>query len=254
MSKNFELLQHAEMNLSGPPRAEPSTYLAPANRDGNGEKNATVQDAARFNGDESLRLVQRIFLQPGKTLQRVVLFCGIDPGNGCSRTCAQAAETLASNVPGPVCLVDANLRAPALSDFFGIGNHWGLTDALSQDGPIKGFAKQVRKDNLWLLSGGSLAGELSGTLNAERLRARMTELRSAFDYVLIDVAPIGQRQDAITVGQLTDGIVLVLEAHSTRRDVALKVMEELRAGQVQILGAVLNKRTFPIPEPLYRRL
>jgi Mrp family chromosome partitioning ATPase len=47
---------------------------------------------------------------------------------------------------------------------------------------------------------------------------------------------------------------LVLEANSTRREAALQVAENLRAANIRILGAVLNKRTFPIPETLYNRL
>jgi Mrp family chromosome partitioning ATPase len=53
---------------------------------------------------------------------------------------------------------------------------------------------------------------------------------------------------------MTDGLVFVLEANSTRREAAIQVMESLRAGQVPVLGAVLNKRTYPIPESLYHRL
>jgi len=49
-------------------------------------------------------------------------------------------------------------------------------------------------------------------------------------------------------------LVLVLEANSTRKEAALMVMESLHAAQIKVLGAVLNKRTFPIPESLYRRL
>jgi Mrp family chromosome partitioning ATPase len=48
--------------------------------------------------------------------------------------------------------------------------------------------------------------------------------------------------------------VIVLEANSTRKEAALTVMENLRAAQIKILGAVLNKRTFPIPELIYQRL
>jgi hypothetical protein len=48
--------------------------------------------------------------------------------------------------------------------------------------------------------------------------------------------------------------VLVLEANSTRRDATARIAERLHAMQVQVLGAVLNKRTFPIPASLYRRL
>jgi Mrp family chromosome partitioning ATPase len=48
--------------------------------------------------------------------------------------------------------------------------------------------------------------------------------------------------------------VLVLEANNTRREAAMRVTEQLNMAQIKVLGAVLNKRTFPIPEPLYRRL
>jgi Mrp family chromosome partitioning ATPase len=60
--------------------------------------------------------------------------------------------------------------------------------------------------------------------------------------------------DAIALGQLSDGIVLVLEAESTRREAALIAVEHLRSSNVPILGAVLNKRTFPIPHSIYKRL
>jgi Mrp family chromosome partitioning ATPase len=49
-------------------------------------------------------------------------------------------------------------------------------------------------------------------------------------------------------------MVLVLEANATRRDATARITERLYAMQVKVLGAVLNKRTFPIPESLYRRL
>jgi Mrp family chromosome partitioning ATPase len=86
------------------------------------------------------------------------------------------------------------------------------------------------------------------------MKTRITELRKEFDYVLIDSAPLNTYADGVVLGQLADGLVLVLEANSTRREAAVKVAENLRAAQVRILGAVLNKRTFPIPESVYDRL
>jgi receptor protein-tyrosine kinase len=86
------------------------------------------------------------------------------------------------------------------------------------------------------------------------LKTRLAELRSQFDYALIDAPPLARYADAITLGQLADGFVLVLEANSTRREAAIRLAENLRAAQIRILGAVLNKRTFPIPKSLYDRL
>jgi len=72
--------------------------------------------------------------------------------------------------------------------------------------------------------------------------------------VLIDAPPLSEYSDAVGLGQLADGLLLVLEANSTRRETALRITEDLSAAHVRVLGAVLNKRTFPIPGPLYNRM
>jgi Mrp family chromosome partitioning ATPase len=47
---------------------------------------------------------------------------------------------------------------------------------------------------------------------------------------------------------------LVVQANSTHREAARKAKESLASANVRLLGAVLNKRTFPIPEFLYRKI
>lgn len=253
MSKNFELMQDA-IRLQIPEGLQPKssssafgeTRIAGKRVIGNPEDNMTR--------NESYKLVQSIFLLRREDSPKVVAFCGIDSGNGCSWICAQAASILARQSVGSVCLVDANLRSPSLPELFGVTNHFGLTDALTKDGSIRDFTKAVRSDNLRLLSCGSRAAESSALLNSETMKARVAELRNEFDYVLIDSPPLNTYSDGVAVGQLADGVVLILEANSTRRETATKVTETLRAAQIKILGAVLNKRTFPIPGFLYDRL
>ena len=261
MSKNFELMQQAGLDQSlrpvRPVRAPevPFSPLRPAgNRHRNGHKKRIHLDINQFAREESLRLVQRIFLLQTQAPPRAVVFAGIDHGNGCSEICVSVAQTLANNVRGSICLLEANLRSPALPELFGTTNHHGLTDALLQEGPIRSFAKPLRGDNLWLLSSGSLAPDSPKLLNSDRLKTRFAELRKEFDYVLIDAPPLTRYADAVGFGQITDGFVLILEANVTRREAALRVSENLRASGIHVLGAVLNKRTFPIPESLYHKL
>ena len=225
---------------------------------------STVHEKARQNGtrfdllqvghEEILRLVQRIFLLQTQKAPRAVLFAGIDQGIGCSQICLLVAETLRGTVSGSVCLVEANFRSPSLPNLLGTTNHYGLTDALLHEGPIRSFARPLQTDNVWLLSCGLLTADSPNLLNSDRIRARFDELRQEFDYLLVDAPSLTQYADATALGRLTDGLVLVLEANSTRKEAALRVMENLRAAQIQVLGAVLNKRTFPIPESLYHRL
>jgi Mrp family chromosome partitioning ATPase len=98
---------------------------------------------------------------------------------------------------------------------------------------------------------GALASDSPNLLASDTLRSRIEELRSDFEFVIVDAPPLTRYSDAMVLGQLSDGLVLVLEADSTRREVASAVSENLRAAKVPILAAVLNKRTFPIPEKIY---
>jgi protein-tyrosine kinase len=250
MSKNFELMQHAEIRPD-----IPATEVSTRHPVTNGQKGRFHPNwKDKVSREESFKLVQNIFLLHGKESAKVVTFAGIDSGNGCSWICAQVAEILASQRLGSVCLVDANWHSPSLPEMFGVSNHYGLSDALSKNGSIQDFTKVVRSDNLSLLSCGSQAGASLSLLNSENMKLRVAELRKQFDYVLFDSPPLNAYSDGVAVGQLSDGLVLVLEANSTRREATAKVVEDLRAAQIKILGAVLNKRTFPIPGALYNLL
>ncbi len=244
MSKHFELMQQIEKERIFD--LEPDAPVTVAARNGN---RALSEDV--WASEEALRLVQQIFALQAQEPPHVVVFAGIDHGNGCSRICASVAETLAQHGRGRVCLVEANFRSPALPEMLGVPNHFGLTEALLREGPVDSFVKPLRQENLWLLSSGSLAIDSPSLLTSERLRARVGELRLQFDFVIIDAPPLTRYSDAVVFGQLSDGLVMVIEANSTRREAAAAVTESLRTAKVPILAAVLNKRTFPIPEKIY---
>jgi Mrp family chromosome partitioning ATPase len=199
-------------------------------------------------------LVQRLFLSQGESAPKTVMFAAIDSKNQCSWLCAMIAKLLAESVSGSVCLVEGNFRTPSLPYVLGVPNHHGLADSLRQRGPIREFAKPIGRDNFWLLSAGSHGQDSTSLLNCDQMKERVLELRKEFDYLLIDTPPLSLYTDGMIFGQLTDGMVLVLEANETRREVALRVTESLRALRIPLLGAVLNNRTFPIPAAIYKRI
>lgn len=254
MSKNFELMQQAANSTEVRPTRPVVPTIPPIITNGVHRDAESALDLGQLASEEALRLVQRIFLLQSEEPPRAVVFAGVDRGNGCSEICVQVADTLAKNIKGSVCLVEANLRAPRLPGTFGTTNHHGLTESLLQEGPVRTFAKPVRGENLWLLSSGSLATDSPKLLHTKGLRERFAELRQEFDFVIVDAPPLTPYSDAIGLGQMADGFVLVLEANSTRREAALKASENLRAANINVLGAVLNKRTFPIPDSLYHKL
>lgn len=251
MSRNFELLNEMgkaqvmlqlDVEPKTAPPAEVFTSSIPA---------LQIDGMAR---EEVTKLVHRLFLLPGAEAPRRVVFTGTELGNGSTWICARVSEILASQVAHSVCVMDCNLRAPALHQLFGVENHSGLGDALLGDGPIRQYARQLSRRNLWLVSGGVATERAQALLTSGRMRMRISELRAEFDYVLMDVAASNTCNDSTILGGFSEGVVLVLKANSSRRDSTLETIQGLQASNVRVLGAVLNQRTFPIPEALYKRL
>lgn len=254
MSRNFDILQKLQADAGIFGSAVPPASERTRTKDRPGTRDHTKR---RFPGarDEIMKLVQRVFILPGAAkAPGIVAFCSINKGSGCSWVCARTGEMLAEQENGSVCVVDANLRSPSLHDYFRFENGQGFAEAIRESQPMREFARRASGSNLWMITAGAVGREPNGALHPTRLRERFAELRGEFDYVLIDTPAVDTYPDAVLLGQLTDGVILVVDSHSTRREPARIAKESFEAARIPVLGAVLNKRTFPIPEPLYRTL
>jgi Mrp family chromosome partitioning ATPase len=252
MSRNFELLQKLgkEQELLGSVPVEPSSAAAAA------AAPAFVAPATppQQGLEEITGIVQQVFLMPAADAPRVVVFAGTEPGTGVTWVTARVAEALASRVAASVCIVDANLRAPGMHQQMGTANQVGLSDALLIPDPIRNFSRQLNPSNLWLISAGSSPESQQGLLASDRMRLRIQELRSEFDFILIDTASLAASNAAIGLGALSDGVVLVLKANSSRRESATQAVADFQSSNAKVLGAVLNQRKFPIPSKIYKQL
>jgi len=253
MSKNYELLLQAELGIGvAPTLAAGKTGTAAQGLASSSEALSSLEPTVR---EEAQKLVQFLFLGSDKVAPKAVVFAGVDASIGSSWLSAVTAKFLAKSAQGSVCLVEGNLRSPSRAGALGVsGEHGGLVDALRQDGSIRQFTKQIGTDQLWLLSSGAPVQDSVTLLNSERMKERVGELRREFNYLVMDAPPINAFADGMILSRLADGVVLVLEANATRREAALRVVESLRTIKIPILGAVLNNRTFPIPEAVYKRL
>jgi capsular exopolysaccharide synthesis family protein len=257
MSRNFELLQKAaeerereQQAVSRPAPVVSADWTETVNSaEVTGPGPQLPEGTSR---EELTKLVQRLFMMPDSA--RTVIFSSVERGAGCTWLTAQVGRILAENGRNTICIVDANLRYPAMHEVFGIGNHNGLTDAVVASASLNGYLHRTPLPNLWLLTCGS-PEKTEQTLNtSDSLQTAIQQLRSQFDYVLIDSPPMNLFNDAVRLAAASDGIALVLKANSSRREIAQRMLREARAANVRVLGAVLNQRTFPVPESIYKRL
>ena len=79
-------------------------------------------------------------------------------------------------------------------------------------------------------------------------------LRVSFDNILIDCRSLRVSPDAAVLGSSVDGVAVVVAAGQTRRDEILNAQRTIEKAGGKFLGFVLNKRRYPVPEWLYRRL
>jgi polysaccharide biosynthesis transport protein len=257
VSKNYEVLRQAGKDLAifwtgvkngGGSDLEPS------------RGRALVPDEPHHNGNgrvrsEILRLIQRTFLTGTPGAPRSVVLTAVDHGSGCSWVCAQIAEALAAHVDGTVCVVEASLHAPSIHRYFAATTGSGLADAWLRQGPVHDFALAIRGTNLWLLAGPALPSQFAGGGTAPtKFESRFAEICSEFTYVLVDAPPINESAESLAFCRMADGVILVLEADNTRREAARRAKEMMEASNIRLLGAVLNKRTFPIPQAIYSRV
>jgi protein-tyrosine kinase len=264
MSRNFELLQNLGkehdvfqsdlMEVSSVPLSPLSSLSPPPPPLLDVRPAPLVLPMEDAQKDEMTKLVQRLFLVPGMDAPRVIVVSGTESGSGCSWVCARMAEVLASQVTASVCVVDANLSAPGLHTQFQTENIHGLSDALHDPESIRRFARPLGRENLSLITSGADSADRPALINSDRMRMRIVELRQEFHYVLIDAPAINTANDGIVLGRVADGVVVVIKANSSRREIARKAIQELENAKVRVLGAVLNQRTFPIPQGIYDRL
>lgn len=248
MSRNFELLQKLEQERS-------QIGVLPISRSEVSFPHAETEREPRPEvhfPDEVCTLVRRLFLLDTGG-PRVVVFSSVERGAGCSWIAAQCAQALAAQIERSICLVDANLSHPALHSYFDVENNHGFAEAMSHSQSLGKCATQLAPRNLWLLTSGQRSTH-DVVLNIDSLRDCGRQLREQFDYAIIDAPPWNFHSHAAVLGSAADGIILVLRANASRRSATQTLVAEIKAANIRLLGAVLNERTFPIPQAIYDRL
>lgn len=79
-------------------------------------------------------------------------------------------------------------------------------------------------------------------------------LRSEFEHTIIDCPSMEENGDLLSVAPFVDGVILVVEANRTRREQPGLAEQNISAAGGKLLGCILNKRTYEVPQWLYRRL
>ncbi len=178
------------------------------------------------------------FSSPDRPL-KTLLVTSTHPEEGKSTILANLATTFAQT-GNRVILVDCDLRRPSLHRIFGVRNSLGLTSAILDPG-IKEFPfVDGGVPNLRLLCSGPLPPNPSELLGSRRMSEIVEQLTADADYVLFDSPPVVVVTDAAILASKVDGVMLVVYAGRTRRELAKKAKALLDKVNANLLGVILN--------------
>lgn len=184
---------------------------------------------------------------------RVVLFMSAVSGEGVSTVATEFASLLASDTRGRSLLLDLHARRavtvprPARARPRRAGRRGPRPPAVEPTGTARGghpLGLAVMGDTM----------QSQGACSPTTLRAFLASVSTRFDWVVVDCPPALQAPESINLAPLATGVVLVVRSGFAKRPVVVRAVELLRKSGVRLLGCVLNRRRYEIPDFIYRRI
>lgn len=195
------------------------------------------------------RLSSRIF---ASTQDRsVIALTGAEHGVGVTEITAGLGRFLAGQTGGPVLLVDADFRTPALSGLLGEPGATGFADVLREAADPYDAVRKTADRGLYLLSAGKDGDSPVASPGREVLLRCFQALRERYRFVLVDTPPVSRSLDVCTVLAGADGVGLVVRARQTHREAVDEAIASLSAAKANLLGMILNRRP-PLPVGIAR--
>lgn len=171
---------------------------------------------------------------------KTVLVTSSLPGEGKSTTATNLSIALAQ-AGQTVCLIDADLRRPMVSEYLGLDRNAGLTTALVGAADVNLLLQPWGEDNLFVLTSGQVPPNPSELLGSEEMRLLLAGLEKAFDTVIVDAPPLLPVTDAAVLSQHVDGVVLVVGSQKLKSQELKKSLTALEMVGSRLLGLVLNQ-------------
>lgn len=173
-------------------------------------------------------------------MPQLVLVTSAQPSEGKSTTTFAMARSMA--LIGKKCLlIDADLRRPSVNKLAGIGNAIGLSSVLVGEHSAEEAIVSTEFDTLHIMPSGPIPPSPAELLSSSRLHALFASLRSQYDVIFVDSAPVLGLADSPGLSALADGVLLVVEANRGRGGQLKSAVRRLRMMKPTILGAVLTK-------------
>lgn len=206
-----------------------------------------------FNCDEeSCRAMLRLALHDEECnhFSYALGFVGCQSHDGTSTVVGLFARQMALRSDSRILVVDTNIYNPQQHINFEAKLSPGFTDLTNTCSDLR-CIQPTALPNIDILSTGN---QTAGFPACKVLTHLLPILKASYNYIIFDLPPLQTRSPILHSSRLMDGVALLIEAEKTRWEVAFRAQKDLSQMQSNLLGVVLNRKRFHIPEWLYKRL
>lgn len=174
---------------------------------------------------------------------RYIGITSAQPGDGKSTVAVNLAYSLAELEKKRVLLIDADMRRSSIHEKLSLEKAPGLRELLEGAVNITGHTQTYTDKSgtsFSILAAGAPPENPSELLNSERMHKLLRTLASAYDYIVVDLPPVGTVIDAVSVSRSLDGMLVVLRENTCPRGLLNECISQLRYAEVNVLGFVVN--------------
>lgn len=169
---------------------------------------------------------------------RVIVVTSSVPGEGKSTTSGNLAIALAQS-GNSVLLVDCDMRKPSIHKMFKISNAAGTAELLLRKKLFEEVANKYN-ENLTIITAGKIPPNPSEMLASRAMTAFIEEMKKEFKYIILDTPPLQAVTDAQVLSTKADGVLLVVKAGSTKKEMVLNSVDLIKKVHGKVIGTVLN--------------
>lgn len=210
----------------------------PARRTAHGDLERAVQMSPTSQMAESFKTLRASLRHVAASeSHRVLIVSSAQASEGKTTVVANLAITLAQG-GDRVLMIDADLRRPRLDRVFEMPGKVGVGDLGKAQ--LDALIHPTGQPNLWLMPAGAAINDPGTYLEGPELREALTQLRTRYDRILIDTAPVNVVSDSVAMVPRADGILFVVCAEEVTRSSLETALERLRNVRANIVGMVIN--------------
>lgn len=174
---------------------------------------------------------------------RVIGISSALTGEGKSLTAVNLAYML-SQLDKKVILIDCDMRRPSLAAKLNIEKAPGLSSYLSGQSHLETLIQKCGLPNeegaFDVVAAGRNPPNPIELLSSERMSRMLGKLREKYNYIILDLPPVGEVSDSLAVATIVDGMLMVVRQHYCNRHALSDTVRQFEFVDAKILGVIFN--------------